>query len=124
MALTILAYLFYDMNPKTYCSPIVYETKRFEYRAGTAESENKESFSISYSDVLDGIPLSLYVHRILTVGASTREHTNFEDAYNYLERQLPHKNNDLCLGGRVAIVSLGRSISIGTNNDGGLVVNV
>lgn len=118
------ACLFYDMNPKTYCAPIIYEASRMDHRAKSAESEDKKSFSMSYDDVLGGIPLSLYAHRVLTAGPSTREHSRFEDAYHYFERQLPQSSNDFCLGGRVAIISLGRAITIGINNDGGLEVDV
>ncbi len=118
------AYLFYDMDPATYCAPIVYPASSMEHRAKSAEKESNKTFSISYDDVLSGIPLSLFAYRVFSTGASTQEHAQFKDAYHFFERQLPQHRDDNCLGGRIAIISLGRPIAIGVNNDGGLELNV
>ena len=120
------AYLFYDMNPQTYCTPIVYESARLEHRVTNAESENKNSFSLPYNEILDGIPLSLYIYRILMHGGATRQHDNFSQAFNYFQQQFNEFKvyDDFYLAGRIAIVSIGQNISLTTDRDGGLSINV
>lgn len=118
------AYLFYDMSPKTYCAPIVYPAKSMISYAKSAEEKSNKSFSLSYDNILNGIPLSLFAYQILSTGTSSLEHSRFKDAYRYFAQQMPQYEEDNCLGSRVAVVSLGRPISIGFNSDGGLELNV
>ena len=109
------AYLFYDMNVKTALPPMVVQASAMEKQAA-ADSSTK-SFSMSQSNVDDGIPLSLWLLTRMAKGEIGASASSFYEAMSQF-------SDSPLRGGRLAILSIGRSITLQTNNDNGMVVDL
>lgn len=109
------AYLFYDMNSRTALPPMVLSASAMKRQVDADPTTN--SCTISQSDVDNGLPLSLWLLTQVAKGEMGTEAHSFREAMN--------KFSDGPIGsGRLAILSIGRPITLQTNNDNGLVVDL
>lgn len=126
------AYLFYDMDLKTACCPIVLPVNSPIIKNKYEENANKKmsSFSIKQKELFSyGWPLSLFIISHLLTPNTGREHSSFKDAFNFFKNlshgEAPNKNKQsLSLNGRLAIVSIGKSINYSANNDEGIEIEI
>lgn len=109
------AYLFYDMNVKTALPPMVVHASGMASQA--AADLSTKSFSMSQSNVEDGIPLSLWLLTRMVKGEIGASASSFYEAMSQF-------SDSPLRGGRLAILSIGRSITLQTNNDNGMVVDL
>ncbi len=127
------AYLFYDMNLARLCSPLIVKIDHFflENQYKESEEDNTASFNIKFDDVNTmGHPLSLFVISHLIYGESIgASHSSFESAfsmfYNIWDPDPPNNNSGIKdFNGRLAIISLGRSIKYSVPHNEGLHIEV
>lgn len=117
------AYLFYDMDPRTLACPIVLGADDYDVKKGYEESKKKAtgSFTLSFDDVMDGTPLSLYLIEELMADKGMK-HASFDNAMSYFTHEITHMNEQF--QGVVGIVSLGRRIQTTIDQDAGLRVSI
>jgi hypothetical protein len=127
------AYLLYDMDLARRCCPLVVGMERYEVKKQYEEcvKQNNKSFNYQFDKARsDGHPLSLFVTSHLAYDDSVgRRHHSFEDAFRMFAGLGGHDSSgsDATLAdfnGRVAIVSLGRSIRFSTPNNESLNIEV
>ncbi|NQU40866.1 MAG: hypothetical protein HQ523_13020 [Lentisphaerae bacterium] len=121
-------YLFYDMSVRRLVSPLVLETTDtlFSKLAEETEKTSQENASLDFNKIMDqGAPLSLYLFNQIVEKGNGAAHDNFAQAFDSFRRPCQQRPNEPDeFNGRLGIVSIGRSISIGVNSDGGLDVKV
>jgi len=122
-------YLFYDMKFTRLVSPLVLETtdgllgKLLE----DAEKTPQTTGTLDFDKIMDqGTPLSLYLFSEVVEKGTGETHSSFEQAFesfrwSYRQQRAEEPEE---FNGRVGIVSLGRAITVGVNNDGGVTVTV
>ncbi len=127
------AYLFYDMVLNRRCSPLVVPIDIYDFQNAQKECIKKgnDSFSIAFNTACyNGHPLSLFVvsHLIYKDSIGAR-YNSFEEAFRMFSdlRYSRKKNNNLekCdFNGRLAILSLGRSIKYSVPHNEGMHIEV
>jgi len=127
------AYLFYDMDLARRCSPLVVSVGQYNLKNGHEECAKKDndSFSITFDKARSaGHPLSLFVVSHLAYGNSIgAKHDSFKTAFRMFADLCPPQRSrrDSGIGdfnGRLAILSLGRSIRFGTPHNEGMEIDV
>ncbi|MBM4241882.1 MAG: hypothetical protein FJ150_09530 [Euryarchaeota archaeon] len=126
---TNCAYLFYDMDFRTLTSPMVLTIDDYDFKNKFEKSEESktDSFSIEFTDVCDGNPLSLFIILCLLNNEYGKKHNSMTDAMSFFSDLLYKENrkqNYLDFNGRVGLVSVGKKIQYNINNDGGLNISV
>lgn len=118
------AYLFYDMDFRSLASPIVIDTSKLSSKADESEKIGNKSFTIQKDEILNrGVPLSLYMLHDVIEGAQGLEFSSFKSAFRRFE-EMTNSNAPEPFNGRLAIVSVGKPISISANLDGGLDLSI
>ncbi|MBU2621327.1 MAG: hypothetical protein KKD92_03295 [Proteobacteria bacterium] len=118
------AYLFYDMDFRSLASPIVIDTSKLTSQADESEKKGAKSFTLKKDDILGrGVPLSLYMLHDVIEGGQGMEFSSFKSAFRRFE-EMTNSNVSEPFNGRLAIVSLGKPISISSNLDGGLDLSI
>lgn len=119
------AYLFYDMNYRTLASPIVIDTSKLTSQAQKSEEKGTKSFTVKMDEILSrGVPLSLYMLHDVIEGGQGEEFSSFGSAFHRFQEMTNSNVYPEPFNGRLAIVSLGKPISITTNHDGGLDLSI
>lgn len=103
------AYLFYDMDVRTLTSPIVVTIEDFDVKRKHEEAVKNlaGSFTVTFEEVMDGMPLSLFLVEEL-MGEKGMSHTSFANAFRFLTRDI-NEGNLISLGA-LGVVSLGKKI--------------
>lgn len=131
---TECGYLLYDMELARRCSPLVVPTTAHPLTSAHEESAKKgtDSFSLCFDDARSyGHPLSLFIvsHLPFIEKVGTR-YNSFKEAFGYFERLCHHnfKSNKRSaipdFNGRLAIVSVGRTISFSTPHNEGFLIDL
>jgi hypothetical protein len=119
------AYLFYDMNFRTLASPIVIDTFKLTSQVEDLEKKRTKSFSLKMDEILNrGVPLSLYILQDVIEGERGEESSSFDIAFHRFQEMTNSNVSPEPFNGRLAIVSLGKPISIAMNRDGGLDISI
>ncbi len=109
------AYLFYDMSSDTGLPPMVVSASAIKPQVDA--DPNTASCTISQKDIEDGLPLSLWLLTKVAKGEVGISARSFQEAMNIFSDGMLHQ-------GRMAVLSIGRPITLQTNNDIGLVVDL
>jgi len=119
------AYLFYDMDFRSLASPIVIDTSKLTSQAEESEKKEQKSFTLKMDEILNrGVPLSLYLLYDVIEGGQGVECSSFDSAFHRFQEMANSNLSPEPFNGRLAIVSLGKPISIATNLDGGLDISI
>lgn len=113
------AYLFYDMDLKSLLPPMVVSTKNLEHKE--KQDSNTASFTLSRSDVENGLPLSLWLLTRLAreqVGERASDFTSALHTFTSSNLQKEAFSN-----GRLAIVSIGKPLIVQRNPETGLTIS-
>jgi hypothetical protein len=116
------AYLFYDTDFKTLNSPFVLPSDNYYINKYVEEANKKfaKSFSISKSEMYDGLPLSSHI--VFTL-LENIEKGQIHSSLTSLIDSFLKSNKNIEFNGRLAILSIGRPLSYSINDDGGLQFN-
>jgi hypothetical protein len=113
------AYLFYDIGFETLAPPLVVEAEHFESKS--TKDASTGSFSVSSDEAFDGLPLSLWLFTRLAREEFGQAAADFALAM----RRFTHcQNVHEFSGGRLAILSVGRSLRISRDIEAGLRIEV
>lgn len=111
------AYLFYDMNGKTALPPMVVQASAMKSKVDADSSTN--SCTLTQQDVENGVPLSLWLLTQVAKGEEGDPAHSFSEAMHRFSEE-----DGLLRGGRMAVLSIGRPITLQTNNDNGLSIDL
>ena len=109
------AYLFYDMSSDTGLPPMVVSATAIKRQVDADPKTN--SCTILQKDIEDGLPLSLWLLTKVARGEAGISARSFQEAMNRFSDGPLHQ-------GRMAVLSIGRPITLQTNNDNLLVVDL
>ena len=109
------AYLFYDMNRATALPPMVVQAEAMKRKVEADPTTS--SCTISHGEVEDGLPLSLWLLTKVVKGKVGISARSFCDAMNQISQGPTGQ-------GRLAVLSIGRPITLETNNDNALEVDL
>lgn len=124
------SYLFYDMDLRRSCSPLVMPVNCYPFSQGYDECQKagNKSFSIKFDDAKEyGYPLSLFLIQQLPFEEIGTTHSSFENAFSMFRDLCYHginKSDAMDFNGLLAIMSIGRTISFSTPHNEGLVINI
>lgn len=113
------AYLFYDTDFKTLAPPLVVDAAQFE-QASNKDSSTR-TFSVSSSTVFDGLPLSLWLFSRLAREEAGEAAADFTSAMRCFTRRDSLRE---FMGGRLAVLSVGRSLRLTRDIEAGLRIEI
>ena len=115
------SYLFYDMDMNSLTSPMILGFEDYDFKNKYKESSETKtkSFSINYQDILDGLPLSMFLVFRLIDDSVGRKHYSVREALEYFGMLSREKDfaDGQPFNGRIGIASLGKNININYSND-------
>jgi hypothetical protein len=116
------AYLFYDTDFKELNCPFVLTTDDYTLKNNAEEAlkNQSKSFSLDRSNVFRGLPLSSFI--IFSLLEDIKEGRTHYSLSNLIDTYR-NSNKNIEFNGRLAILSIGKSIHYSINNDGGLQFN-
>lgn len=113
------AYLFYDTDFKTLAPPLVLAAERFQQ--ASEEDARTRTFAVSADTAFDGLPLSLWLFSQLAREQAGESVADFASAMRRFTR--PNNEREL-FGGRLAVLSVGRSLRLTRDIEAGLRIEV
>ena len=116
------AYLFYDTDFKTLNCPFVLTTNDYNLKNNSEEAikNHTKSFSISKSNVYNGLPLSSFIiFSLLENVEKGQPHHSLHSLIDFFK----NSNRDIEFNGRLAIFSIGNPLNYSINDDGGIQFN-
>jgi hypothetical protein len=113
------AYLFYDTDFQTLAPPLVVDAEQLE--SACNKDESTRTFSVSSTTAFDGLPLSLWLFSRLAREEVGRSATDFTSAMRCFTGR---DNMSEFTGGRLAVLSVGKSLRLTRDIEVGLKVDV
>ncbi len=112
------AYLFYDINFNTLAPPLVMDAEQFDH--GSKSDPKTRTFSVSADHVFNGLPLSLWMFSRLAREEAGEAAADFASAM----RHFTNSNIREVMGGRLAVLSVGRNLRLTRDIEAGVRIEV